>query len=211
MQKGVLVAVVAFAAGLMGYFAAAGLPGPKVLKEDVPGLLWPNPKYLQDFQLSADSGESFGLAKLKGHWNFLFFGYTYCPDICPATLATMADVKRRLGEAREKVDDVQVVFVSVDPERDRPERLQSYVDYFDPSFIGVTGTLDSIDHFTRQIGVLHVRQTPDENGSYEVDHSVTLLVIDPKGRLVGVLRPPFESDALAAEFPKLRRFVEDHS
>ena len=122
-----------------GYVVSRAVYQPPDTKPD--GLLWPNPKRLSGFSLSATDGKNLDVERLRGRWSFLFFGYTFCPDVCPTTLVTMKTALNRLRDT-ESAGDVQVVFVSVDPARDTLDRMKQYVEYFDASFIGATGPLD---------------------------------------------------------------------
>ncbi len=157
---------------------------------------------LPDFSLIDQQGRSFGAANLRGHWSIMFFGYTNCPDFCPTTLATLAALAKRL-RAEPGAVLPQVVFVSVDAKRDTPAQLARYVPYFDPSFIGVTAAdQPSIEAVARKLGVLVVI-TPMKDGTYTVDHSGSLFVLDPDGRVAAILTGPFTVPALAADWQRI--------
>ncbi|RMD70853.1 MAG: SCO family protein [Gammaproteobacteria bacterium] len=160
-----------------------------------PALL-PEPRPLPAFSLVDQDGRPFDNRRLMGKWSLLFFGYTHCPDVCPTTLSTLKEVKGRLEGHPEVLDKVQFVFISVDPERDTPKVLKDYVSYFDPGFIGATGSENQLKVLTRSLGVLYVK-VPEENGDYLVDHSASVILVDPKGRFAGVLSPPHRADAIA--------------
>ncbi len=156
---------------------------------------------LEDFSLIDQQGRSFGSANLRGHWSIMFFGYTNCPDFCPATLSTLAALVQRLRA--DGAVPPQVVFVSVDAKRDTPQQLARYVPYFDPSFIGLTAAdQPSIEAVASKLGVA-VLITPMKDGTYTVDHSGSLFVIDPKGRLAAILTGPFTVPALAADWQRI--------
>ena len=130
----ILVAVTAFIAGV--YLA---LPTPSnTATPDIEGLLWPNPPKVEAFSLIDAKGARFDETNLDGHWTLVFFGFTHCPDVCPGTLTTLKAVAGRLAGTPEFASRGQVLFVSVDPERDTPEVLQRYVEHFDPSFLAAT-------------------------------------------------------------------------
>lgn len=165
--------------------------------------LFPTPRPIADFRLETAAGEEFRLADLKGQWNLVFFGFTNCPDICPDTLATLARSMDSL-ELMRRDEQPQVVFVSVDPERDRGELLGDYVSWFDSDFIAVSGDDRQIEALTRQLGIVYFRETADETtGYYNVDHSASVLIIDPDGRLYGRFAHPIDPELVTADLFRL--------
>jgi protein SCO1/2 len=173
------------------------------------GTLLSPSRQLADFSLIDSAGRGFGTANLRGHWSFMFFGYTNCPDFCPATLSTLAALNKRLRTENAAVVP-QVIFVSVDAKRDTPEQLAKYVPYFDPGFIGLTATQQpTLEAVARSMGVAVVIQPAKEpDGSYTVDHSAQIFVLDPGGKLAAVLSGPFTVDALRGD---LQRIVSGHT
>jgi len=164
-------------------------------------LLLPEPRVIADFSLVDDEGRPFSLENLQGHWSVLFFGFTHCPDVCPSALYDLAQIRKSLAQDHpESARDLQVLFVSVDPERDTPEKLNQYVDYFDPSFIGVTGPEAQLAPLTLQLGIAY-RIEDHEPGSqqYTVDHSASFLLMNPDGKLHGVFPAPHQTEKMAAE------------
>src|SRR5207247_5233549 len=123
-----------------------------VLLPDQVITLFPDPKPLTAFALTDDRNRVFDLASLKGKWSFLFFGFTYCPDVCPTTLAVLARVRDNIAKNTVGAEDLQFVFVSVDPNRDTASKLGQYVEYFDATFLGVTGDTAQIGNLARQVG-----------------------------------------------------------
>ena len=194
----VLVLVVALAAGLIA--------GHQVMQRTADwraAQLFPNPRLVADFELYTASGERFSRADLEGQWNLLFFGFTNCPDVCPDTLAMLARSMDQL-ELMRREEKPQVVFVSVDPDRDQGELLADYVAWFNDDFIGVTGSDAQLLALTRQLGVVYFHETPDEQtGFYNVDHSASVLIVDPQGRLYGRFAHPLEPDAITADLFQL--------
>jgi protein SCO1/2 len=157
---------------------------------------------LPDFNLIDSNGRNFGAANLRGHWSIMFFGYTNCPDFCPTTLTTLAALAKRL-RAEPGAVLPRVVFVSVDAKRDTPQQLAKYVPYFDPSFIGLTAAdQPSIEAVAAKLGVAVVI-TALKDGTYTVDHSANLFVLDPDGRLAAILTGPFTVPALAADWQRI--------
>lgn len=131
-----------------------------------------------DFALTNEHGETVHLRDLQGKWTLLYFGYTFCPDVCPTTLADLKTMKSALGS---KADKAQVVFVTLDPERDTPERLNTYLSAFDPGFIGLTGSVADIDAAATEFGIFHQKHATEGAAGYLVDHTSTVSLIDPKG------------------------------
>jgi protein SCO1/2 len=157
---------------------------------------------LPDFSLTDEHGTRFTRADLTGHWSMLYFGYTNCPDLCPATLSTLAAMEKRLRDAGDR-SRPRVIFVSVDARRDTPAQLAKYVPYFDPEFLGVTAaTQPAIEAVARGFGVA-VDIHPEAGGGYSVDHSGALLVIDPAGRLAAILTGPFTAASLEVDFRRI--------
>ena len=153
---------------------------------------------VQDFSLRDHNGEPFTKSNLGGKWSLLFFGYTYCPDICPITLATIRQFEGLLKEAG--VDDsLQVVLVSVDPQRDTPEKLGAYVSYFSEDYLGVTGEYIDIFNLARQLNIAFGYQ-PAENGNYLVSHSGEIAIINPNGDFHGFFKIPHDPEKMAANF-----------
>lgn len=139
------------------------------------------PNAAPPLDLIDQDGNLFSLDAFKGDVVLLYFGYTFCPSFCPTTMAEMQQVKQELGE---NADRVAVVMVTVDPERDTPERLKQWMEFFDPSFIGLYGTEDDLTPIKRAYGVTAIKGTPEPGQDYYlVDHSTQLYGIDPDGNL----------------------------
>ena len=132
-----------------------------------------------EISLKDTSGQPFHLSDARGDIVLLYFGYTYCPDICPATLAELAWVKEQLGAESEHL---QVVFISVDPARDTPERVDSYLAKFDPDFAGLVGSEQELEQVTAAYGVLAQRD-PGDAENYTMTHTSRVFLIDPEGML----------------------------
>lgn len=136
--------------------------------------------YANDFALIDHHGKPRTLADFKGKAVVVFFGFMNCPDVCPTTMAEMANVMKQLGADAERV---QVLFVTVDPERDTPELLAKYVPAFDPRFIGLTGDKAAIEKVAKEFRVFYQKSPGKEPGSYSVDHTSGSYVFDPQGRI----------------------------
>ena len=158
------------------------------------------PRQLAEFQLKDDSGDIFLPDQFKDKWNILFFGFTYCPDICPLTMKQMSDVKQSLGENSEKI---RFFLVSVDPDRDKPENLRTYLDNFDTEFKGLTGEIDQIYRFSTQVNApfFPVVNNPDPN--YTVDHSGSFVFISPEAKYAGFFRAPHDTNKITKALASL--------
>jgi protein SCO1/2 len=164
------------------------------------GTVLPEPRSIGEFSLLDQRGQPFGRAALENRWSLVFTGFTNCPDLCPTTLAFLASLRARIPG-----DGVQIVFVSVDPERDSPEKIAPYLAHFDPRIKGVTGATAEIERFTKALGLAQVRN-PGVAGEYTVDHSAALVLIDPKVRVAGYFQPPHDERALAADLESLSSY-----
>ncbi|MBI5786532.1 MAG: SCO family protein [Rhodocyclales bacterium] len=140
-------------------------------------------------------------ADLLGRWTLLNFGYTFCPDICPTTLATLKEVKAQL--ATRGAAPPQVVFVSIDPARDTPARLAEFTGFFDPAFIGATGGDAELAALVKHLGVHYQRHDEQDKKLYVVDHSAVVYLIDPQGRLKAIFSWPHDPAAMATDYAEL--------
>lgn len=156
------------------------------------------PTPLVAFALERPEGGQFANADLLGRWSIVFFGYTYCPDICPTALATLVQMRNEL--VRQGATPPQVVFISVDPQRDTPEVLRQYARSFDPAFLSVGGSDVALAPLVKQLGVYYFRHDKTGDPHYVVDHSAGLYLIDPQGRWRAFFPPPQEGQKLAADF-----------
>lgn len=175
-------------------------PGSNRIKtDDLSATLLTPAKALNPFSLIDHRRQSFTLDSLKDRWTWMFFGYTHCPDVCPTTMRILDTVTNRIAPEI----DTQVVFVSVDPERDTVEQLSLYVPYFNKSFVGVTGNIEELDRVTNELGILHVRVETDGGSGYLVDHSASVLLVNPSAQLQALFSPPHQAAEMAADFQKI--------
>jgi len=191
------VAVAAVAGGI-----AFGLLTRSGETPSIAGFVYPEPRAISPFRLNTQDGKPFELDALKGRWSFVYFGYTYCPDVCPTTLAELARAHKLLEDAGLDASN-QYVFVSVDPERDTPKRLAEYVGFFDKKFLGATGSDEALAALTRQIGVFYSFPEGRKGKTYAVDHSSIVALIDPDARLHAVFTPPQKAEGIADGFRKI--------
>lgn len=154
----------------------------------------------KDFRLTDHYGQARTIADFKGKAVLLFFGFTHCPDVCPTTMTRLAAAMEKLGKDAERV---QVLMVTLDPKRDTPELLKTYVPAFHPSFLGLSGTEEQIEAVTKEFKVMRAVQKPDENGYYTVDHSGGIYAFDPQGRLRLFISDEHGPDVIAKDLKTL--------
>lgn len=152
-------------------------------------LIYPKKNKLRKFTLIDQTGSSFSNSQFEGKWDLIFIGYTFCPDVCPNTLTQMAQLWNAMQpEVREKFN---MVFLSVDPDRDTPDHLNSFLEYFDKDFIGISGATSQLDILVKDLGGIY-SINKEEGEFYTVDHSARIFIVDPQARRFGIL----ESSAL---------------
>lgn len=144
------------------------------------GTVIQSPETSYDFTLSSANGDV-SLSDYRGKLVLVYFGYTFCPDVCPATLANVGQALRSMSESQ--ADDVQLIMVSLDPGRDTPEKLAEYVGHFYPSFVGITGSQKTIEQVASLYGIFYEKRDGSDATGYLIDHTATLLVIDREGYL----------------------------
>ena len=176
----------------------------KTVPPELQGVLRPEPRPLRTFELSDQYRQAFNLERLKGEWSFVFFGYTYCPDICPTTLSALTGVVKQLQKDPQGLTNIQVVFVSVDPQRDTPDILEAYLKYFNEAFQGVTGAQQDIDSLTRQFGAGYMIEPETRPGEYLVSHTSSIFLVDPYGQLIAAFSPPHDANTIVEQFRQIR-------
>ncbi len=158
---------------------------------------------LPEFELLDHNNQPLTRASLKGKWNLIFFGYTHCPDICPTSLQILNDMLRAIDDP-DVADALRVYFVSVDPGRDRPEVLASYVKYFNPGFTGATAQMEQLVSLTRSLGIAHkIRNQVEGNPVYDVDHSAAIVLVNPKVEFAGLFGAPHDSATMARDMTRI--------
>lgn len=183
-----------------------GVNKPKFLSDDelknTGTFLFDNPRAFKDFSLIDDSGKPFTPENLKGKWSLVFFGFTYCPDVCPTTMALLNQFYKE-QQVGEYFKDLQVILVSVDPGRDTPEKLNQYVKFFNPSFTGVTGEFLVLHRFATQLNV-PFSKVPGGGENYTVEHGGNIAIINPQGHYVGFFRTPLSLSQLNVGYQSIR-------
>lgn len=178
---------------------------------EISGIYLPDGKELNDFTLISQDEKPFTRADLQGHWTFVYVGYTFCPDACPMTLGYLNAMQQKLVAQNPAAEaETDYLLISVDPKRDTPARLGEYTAYYNPKFHGATGDPDELNRLARQLGVVYAFPDGQEGEFYTVDHSSTVLLFDPAGRLRAVLTPPHNPEVMAADFLKIREYYQRH-
>jgi protein SCO1/2 len=196
----ILVALGASCAALTGFLLAGKIDSSRPVLAS--GTWIPDAKPMAEFHLIDSQGRPFTRASLLGHPTLVYFGFTHCPDECPDTLAALARVKRQA-----QVPGLQVLFVTVDPQRDTPSVLAGYLRHFDPSFLGLTGDPAEISRVAAGLGI-GITRINLPGGDYDFDHTMAILLFDSGAREVGVFTAPFDVRKLAQSLrgvaPELR-------
>jgi protein SCO1/2 len=206
-----VVLVAALAAGLAFWAAqhrlAAEAPGPQLQVVR----LFEQPRVLPAFSLQQSDGTPLVPGELQGHWTLVFLGFTHCPDVCPTTLARLAQAQKAWAALPEATRP-RVLFVSVDPDRDTPDRVGEYAHAFHKDTLAATADVPALEAFARSLSLVFMK-VPAPAGApadqYSVDHSAALAVLDPQARMAGVVQPSgdagLDAQAIAADLAALTR------
>ena len=198
--RNTLLWLAAFIALVLGMLLASVLMPRALTPEEARQIGWYQfeiPRDIPEFSMSNHLGEPVGPDSLKGDWSLLFFGFTTCPDICPTTLSVLA-------ESMDGIDKPpRIVMVSVDPERDTVSMLANYVPAFDPDFIGYRGSFDETVKLATAVNIAFGKVPGAEPGSYLVDHSASLVVVNPEGRYAGFIKAPHQAQNLQRIYASL--------
>ncbi len=192
--RNTLVGIAAFISLIMGLFFYSFFSTRGLSDEQYAALgfyRFEKPRVIANFALRDQDNQPVSIDNLKGQWSLLFFGFTFCPDICPTTLGVLSRAVEKLAV------DPQVIMVSVDPERDGPAQLKQYVPAFNPSFIGYTGEFDEIVKLATQVNIAFGKVPGPTAGTYLVDHSASIVVVNPEGRYAGFIKTPHSEANIA--------------
>ena len=206
-----LAAIIALAAGmLLGINTQEKAPEPP---PPIKGTILPIAKVLNDFQLVDHHLQSLTKDSLKNQWTLVFMGYTNCPDICPTTLSTLRQVSQLMEEQQLKAPTM--LFISADPDRDTPDLLRQYVTYFNKDYLGATGDEKEIAALAKQLAVFY-KKVPGTSGDinqndYLIDHSSSLMLINPDGNLQAYLTAPHSPMQIIDSIIRTRVYFEEHS
>ena len=198
----ILVAALAAGLGLLAAWQLFGRGGETKAPQLEAVTLLPQPRELPAFNLRQSDGTPLVAGELAGHWTLVFLGFTFCPDVCPTTLAELAQAQKQ-WESMPESTRPRVLFVSVDPERDTPGKTGEYAHAFHPDTLAATADVPALEKFATSLGFVFMK-APGANfehnpQDYSVDHSAHIAVLDPQGRLAGLIRPPLQPQAVAAD------------
>ncbi len=161
--------------------------------------LFPQPRQLPVFSLRQSDGTQLTQGELRGHWTLVFLGFTHCPDVCPTTLGTLSQTQKRWSALPESTRP-RVLFVSVDPQRDTPDRIGEYAHAFHADTLAATADVPTLEAFVKSLSLVFMK-VPAPDGApadhYSIDHSAALAVLDPQARMAGVIQPPFDPASIA--------------
>ena len=179
--------------------------------EDIPdelrGLIKKQPVAVPEFKLVDQKNQPFNRERLKGAWTFMFFGYTHCPDVCPLALTELDNAANRINDLQNETRKIQYIFISVDPNRDTPASLGDYVSYFGAQYIAATGSEQALKQLAGPLGIKFGRGVGTEN-EYLVNHSSTMLLIDPQAQYYAHFRAPHYSEEIVEGFKKVLTYKE---
>lgn len=202
-------------------FALVGCEQPVERPETEAAFVIPEAIPIESFELAHHGQGRYDLDSAKGKWSLFFFGYTRCPDVCPTELFMMAEMMRKIETNPSLViQPPQVVFISLDPQQDTPKSLQQYAEFYHPSFIGVTGKQSVVDRLSKSMGVFYERVyyldgkildfdpqdgIPEElESSYLINHSASIFLINPRGRMHAIFTAPHEPDVMIRDLAAIQ-------
>jgi protein SCO1/2 len=200
--------IVIFGFFLITMVAAYFLTKPSPPPAELAGVLRPDFKQqLQPFKLTDHNNSAFTEKNFLGKWSFVFFGFTNCPHVCPTALNILNSIHGLLVEEAGKIpDDMQVVFISVDPDRDTIKRLAEYIPNFNKDFIGTRANLKEIDKIAKQFGSGYVKDKETTSGEYDIAHTSAFFLVDPYGRVVATFSQPQIPSTITSQYKKIRKY-----
>ena len=195
MKQNTLLGLVAAAALVAGLYFAINI-APPFAGEPKYLQLYPQPRQLPEFELFDQNGDVFDNSRILNQWTLAFVGYTFCPDICPTTMAELQKIYPQLSKIESEYP-IKVWFLSVDPGRDTQPRLKEYVEFFNPDFIATSGEHKHLFPLVRGMGMMYAMSDNMDNPNYLVDHSSSITLINPLGQVIGRFKPQVKPGELA--------------
>lgn len=199
MKKIILAALCVVAVGIGAWISTSQKDDEKL---EITGFSFPEPEALSDIKLVSHEDKPITVESFQGQWTFIYVGYTFCPDACPMTMNVLNQLSGALENQKVK-EPVNMMLVSVDPERDTTEKLNNYVKHFNPSFSAATGTPVDIQSFAKQVHSIYVIPDDRSDPNYLVDHSSSVILIDPNAAVHAIFTPPQMAADLAEDFVKI--------
>lgn len=208
--RNTVLAICLFMVAMVGMLVYKQLSRPLLSAEQLRDhgvFMYDNPRIIKPFVLEDHHGQGFDNARLQGQWTIAFFGFTFCPDVCPTTMAMLSQALAGI-EDQKILANTQVLLVTVDPARDTVAQLAQYVPYFNPGFLGVTGDFLKIHAFATNLGA-PFQKVPGGGDNYAVDHSGYIFLINPRGDYQGFFKPPFAPDTFRQNYLSVRKIYQD--
>jgi len=189
--------------GLAYFYMKREVDNDREIKID--GVYVSKPTAIQNFQLTDNHGQSFDKAKMRGKWTMLFFGFTNCGMVCPTTMSELNKMYGKLSKELPNKELPQVVLISVDPQRDTVEKINAYVNAFNPHFIGLRGDESQIANLKKELHIVSAKmQTGDgKNGHYTINHSAEIMLFNPDAKLQAFLSYPHQADQLVLDYKNI--------
>jgi protein SCO1 len=195
LKKNLIIIGFIVAIGL-GIFSALLILKPAPIELEEATWFGDQVKPLPAFELTDHNGKPFNPQTLKGKWQLMFFGYTNCPDICPDTLQMLANMMKLIKDDSVK-QQLQITFISIDPDRDDLAKLKAYVTYFNPSFMSARGNIEEVNKLTEVLGIMHYISKSKDGSRYEVAHSGVITLTNPQAEFTAVFAGPHDSALIA--------------
>lgn len=197
-----IISIILIATGLLSYVLLQQIEKNQTPELQV-GTVYPDDfREIYDFNLITNVNESYNKDNFADKWTLLFFGFTHCPDICPASLVTFQQIEQRVNSEINNAK-LDYVFVSVDPDRDTPEKIHEYTTYFSPNFKGVTGEKDQIERLTRSLAAFYQVPENASDDNYLVEHTASIYLISESARPKVLFSYPHDTDKIAEDVIKL--------
>lgn len=197
MKKSLLLILCLATIGIGAWF---GINQKQTAPFEISGFAFPEPSPLNGINLTNHDNNPLTEDSFKGSWTFIYVGYTFCPDACPMAMTVLNQLH---GLLEKKNSNVSMMLVSVDPDRDTPEKLKNYVGHFNSSFSAATGSPDNIKVFANQVRSVYVLPQDRSDPNYIVDHSSSIILIDPNASVHAIFTPPQKASDLASDFEKI--------
>lgn len=197
-----LMLAIAFGVLVGSYYLGSQYQRSKIASESL-ALLHTPAQAIAAFSLERADETGLNNSDLEGHWSLLYFGDSYCTDLCPAAMGNIVRLYNRLAINPEVQQSLKFIFVSLDPLRDTPERLRSYVTSYHPGFTGVSGSENEVHALASEFSIYFKKRAPDQEGNYRFDHSVTLSLVNPQGKIAAYFIDLTNPEHLAADILSL--------